>query len=483
MCLEVYCLLVFLTSHMLESSSRSVTRCCRLKSKHRPLLLPPCWYRVIPHWNDVANPQWLSSGEDVVSLSCQDESDEECDNTITVKTVKQLLTGHIQQPRFRQRLLDSSGIILADDVEVTPPDTLYLVLMSLNPSSPKEQALWFEAAKNADLPELETYLSAPHDPNIVAERGETALHIAATLGSVDCCSLLLEARSDVNHFSLPAFDGASVTALHMASVRGHLKVVELLLQAKSEVNKTTNDGDTALHFATFKGHAEVVRLLLASGADKDILTTDDSSFTPLLIACKLAHIDVVECLLEAGADKDKASSTTGITPLLTASQKNHLEVVNLLLAAGADTEKVCTYTGCTALYMATQNDSIEVVRSLIHARADLDKGSGEASEVTPLLAAAQKGYVEITRLLLEAGATVDKASTDESVTTPLLAASHQGNLEIVQLLVEHGADYQRARSSDGATPLSVAYEEGQMQVALFLQGLCCRKRRRCEGKV
>ena len=417
--------------------------------------------------------RWLSSGEDLVSL--WSEEDEDGDGTMLVRSVKQRLVEHVDQPRFRQKLLNSSGIILQDDAQVTPSDILYLVLLSFIPSSPEQQTEWFEATARADFATMETYLLAPHDPNVAAERGETAIHIAATLGNLKCCSLLIEARAGVNQFSLPTFDGGSVTPLHMASVRGHLEVVDLLLQAKSDANKTTKDGDTALHFATFKGHAEVVRLLLAAGADKDVLTTDESSFTPLLIACKLAHLDVVQCLLEARADIDKASSSTGITPLLTACQKSHLEVVDLLLAAKADTEKVCTYSGCTALYMASQHATVDVVKSLLAARADMERGSGE-SDVTPLLAAAQKGYLEMAQLLLASGASVDRASAPPaSGTTPLFAASYGGHLELVQLLVAHRADYQRV--TDGSTALSVAYEAGEMQVAMFLQGLSCKRRR------
>jgi len=103
----------------------------------------------------------------------------------------------------------------------------------------------------------------------------------------------------------------------------------------------------------------------------------------------------------------------------------------------------------------------------------MERGSGE-SDVTPLLAAAQKGYLEMAQVLLESGASVDRPSRDPG-TTPLLAASHAGHLEVVELLVAHGADYQRV--TDGATALSLAYDAGQMQVALFLQGLRCKRRR------
>ena len=196
--------------------------------------------------------KWLSSGEDVASL--RPEDDEDADNAdsspLLVRTVKQRLVKYVDQPRFRQKLLNCSGI-LEDDAEVTPPDTLYLVLLSFSPSSQEQQTEWFEAAARADIPKMEKYLLAPHDPNVAAERGETAVHVAATLGNLQLCSLLIEARASVNQLSLPTFDGGSVTPLHMASVRGHVAVVELLLDAKSDANKTTRDGDHSFAFCSF----------------------------------------------------------------------------------------------------------------------------------------------------------------------------------------------------------------------------------------
>lgn len=63
---------------------------------------------------------------------------------------------------------------------------------------------------------VEEMLYLPQDPNTFTTRG--ALHFAAEEGSLQCVSLLLEAKAD--HATL----GIDHTPLHLAARNGHVEV-------------------------------------------------------------------------------------------------------------------------------------------------------------------------------------------------------------------------------------------------------------------
>lgn len=210
--------------------------------------------------------QWMSSGEEVTSVKANDLA--EANHAVAVKDLKRHLQLHVGQPRFRQRLLSSGGEILKDEMEVEPPMTLFLVLLSLSTASSQEKLEWFRSTESCDFKRLEAFLLQPNDPSVFSENGQTALHQLAACGSVECCQLLLEAKGEINKLTLPSF-GVGVAPLHMACVSGHHEVVRLLIQEAADANQTTTNGDTPLHIAAFNGQFEVVRSLLAAGADKD----------------------------------------------------------------------------------------------------------------------------------------------------------------------------------------------------------------------
>lgn len=95
--------------------------------------------------------------------------------------------------------------------------------------------------------------------------GDTALHLAALYGRLECVRLLLEAGA---HAAARNPEDLT-TPLHDAAAGGYLDVVRALLddpRGAASLQAQDSDGDTPLHNAARGGHGHVVNFLLARGA-------------------------------------------------------------------------------------------------------------------------------------------------------------------------------------------------------------------------
>ncbi|KAF5207941.1 Potassium channel akt1 [Thalictrum thalictroides] len=168
-------------------------------------------------------------------------------------------------------------------------------------------------------------------PNEVDENGQTPLHIAASIGSENCVSLLLDYGADPN-----SKDSEGKVPLWEAIVGGHKSVIKLLidnganlfcgdmglfactaaeqnsldllkaiLHYKGDVTMPKSDGYTALHVAVSEGNVEIVKFLLDRGADIDKQSNDGWSARTL--ADQQAHDEIKELFQAKKAVKDKSS--------------------------------------------------------------------------------------------------------------------------------------------------------------------------------
>uniref|UniRef100_A0A914GXX0 Uncharacterized protein n=1 Tax=Globodera rostochiensis TaxID=31243 RepID=A0A914GXX0_GLORO len=175
--------------------------------------------------------------------------------------------------------------------------------------------------------------------------------------------------------------------------------------------------------------SEADELLLAN--PKLLKYTDSARRMAVHYAAGGGHLDFVRRELESKPQLANLEDDTGWTLLLLASSSGHLEIVRLLMNFQIDVNHRIS-TGQSALHFACSKDHLGVARELIDNGADLN-------------------------------------AQDERGTTPLHKAASQGHQRIVNLLMGNREKLQiDLPNREGDTPLHLACEDQQMDVALFL---------------
>uniref|UniRef100_G1Q1Y8 Ankyrin repeat and death domain containing 1B n=1 Tax=Myotis lucifugus TaxID=59463 RepID=G1Q1Y8_MYOLU len=141
-------------------------------------------------------------------------------------------------------------------------DAILLVLNSSvwanDEAAPKASALHLAVINNHIL--VNSLLSAQHDIDVLNQRQQTPLHVAADLGNVDVVETLLKAGCD-----LKAVDKQGKTALAVASQSNHSLVVDMLINAeryyawREKHGESTRDAPTNFPLTFKQDHSQETR--------------------------------------------------------------------------------------------------------------------------------------------------------------------------------------------------------------------------------
>ncbi|KAI1390554.1 ankyrin repeat-containing domain protein [Hypoxylon trugodes] len=183
---------------------------------------------------------------------------------------------------------------------------------------------------NPDIIKLLTRYGA--DVNAVGDTMWTSLHFVTQLDkerTFETVQTLIQAGADVN------ISGAhEATPLYPAVQANGYDVVELLLNEGAHPDTTTIQGVTPLVVAIRGSNLDVVNLLLAHKARTDIL--DENGFNIVHSAAMQDSVEVLKRVLETGADKDLISTDErNLRPIHLASQNKNDEISMTLLEYGA----------------------------------------------------------------------------------------------------------------------------------------------------
>jgi ankyrin repeat protein len=230
--------------------------------------------------------------------------------------------------------------------------------------------------------------SHPILTTIADNRGETLLHIAATIGHPDIVRILLQTNARMNaqnyagntplHLSTSLATNAlltqnadmelknlkGLTALHLAAKNGHLEKVGSLLTANANIEAKDKQKFTPLHYAARQGHVEIVTMLLARGAD--INSQNKYGMTPLLFTVSkwTSESEMVSVLLKHDVNL-QARDNKGNSALYYAVMRKHPRIFRMLLNAGAADYDIFSNTASSALWSLVQRPGRERFRKIL----------------------------------------------------------------------------------------------------------------------
>lgn len=258
----------------------------------------------------------------------------------------------------------------------------------------------YTAARDGDLPTVQTLVVQGADVNAVNENGSTALHFAADKGRAEVVRFLLDRGASVN---VKAKSGS--TPLLLAAQAGSLETVRLLLDHGAEINVETGAGQghfnwSPLSAAVNANTREVVDLLLSRGADPNL-----PNGAPLGLAANKRNREMIRLLLEHGASAGKEHA------LRLMALHGDVEAVRLLLDHGADVNDPTVTNGWTALKEAAWGEEVgkqlRVIQLLLERGADptvIDDQGWTAAQW-----AEHRGKPALAKVLREAEARVARA--------------------------------------------------------------------------
>ena len=327
------------------------------------------------------------------------------------------------------------------------------------------------------------------------------LHLAAQLGHLEICKILVNNGADVDGVVL---EDNEKTPLALACEEGNRSVVQYLLSRNASLyGKTTSYDDTPLYSALDRQDAEIVQLLLENGVDANHFCggSDKCSYrnggeqhsTPLIEVCKGRGMisdedeeegayDLARLLIEYGAKVNLRPSLDWNTPLQIACLKNQAKLAKLLLSHGADINAPCSIrveysvtvrdlgaipTGFNALQAAISRQNIEMVDLFLSRGANVHVAASSTMIFTALQTAAIAGNIPIVERLLKAGASVDEPPSKPRGRTAIQGAVAAGRLELLNLLLRYYKGTRIAEICDDA--IEIAHKNLHDHVVGFLR--------------
>lgn len=301
-------------------------------------------------------------------------------------------------------------------------------------------------------------------------------------------ALLLADCSTSPHVVMPTLSTAQARRMMFQAVkRDNPSTLRHALQTKVNVNQTDESGFTPLLLACRWGNHSCVQLLLTVPEIDVNLTVEDGE-TALYKAAAGGHSACITQLLKTkGIDVNKAENTYGWTPLTIAAIDGHDDAFRLLLKAPGININQKDHYGVNVLFHTAFNGYRDGVRRLLRMGVDLssydlgtqavfrndiqelrrliDDGynvnASSTYRMTPLLWAAGLGRTDCVRLLLQAGADTSLPGSDSR--TALIRAAGYGHAGCLQLLLTAPGINPNQCDEDGETPLGHAAYAGHTE--------------------
>ena len=314
--------------------------------------------------------------------------------------------------------------------------------------------------------------------NVTTVTRDTPLHIACRHNTSEVVNYLIKENYDPN-----VLNKEKELPLHIASARS-LELVKLVSECQLDYDAKTAKGDTALHIASRNGHHDIVKYLVhVKGSDPTIPDTNQS--IPTYMACEKHNFEMVKALVTHTSVNCKDQK--GNTPLHIACIsvrdvwkynvmytkrkvkiiRAYEKILNFLTEEMGCSQSILNTEGKLALHIAcakpisNNNDQQLGIVKLV---SDCDDPNVQ-DEVgnTPLHIACQYSAHDVVEYLVRVkGCDVTLKNKNDEL--PLHIASSK-SLQMMELVCTTECNH---KTMDGNTPLHIACEHGNSEIAMYL---------------
>ncbi|KAG9236434.1 ankyrin repeat-containing domain protein [Amylocarpus encephaloides] len=304
------------------------------------------------------------------------------------------------------------------------------------------------ASRRGNIAIARRLLSLGASPNLVSQKGKSALHEAIVRKDPAMVKLLLDPShgqiTDVN--SRDTKRGNRTPLMIAIRQKSNAIALTLLTHPDILINIADRFGNTALSLASLMDMQDVVDELLCRQSVNIDAVEQGGGRSALILAAENGHPGIAKALLKSGADINLKDSRGG-TAAFRAVEEGKFEVFEVLLDRGANLE-IKDEHDRTLLHRAAECGREQII-DVLHNDRHLSIDPRDKYGMTPLHRACAMGQVGAADLLLEYGA--DSCIVDCFGRTPFIVAWQYSQEEIMDLCEEKGTN----QETDSSLELNV----------------------------
>ena len=317
---------------------------------------------------------------------------------------------------------------------------------------------------------LEMMAGSDADLTVLDDKGQSLLHVASGLDSIEQVRFLLERGAAVN-----LKDSKGLTALHEACRCGSQEVAAELLDAGADSSLVDDFGRTPARTAWLYGHPEVFSFLrdATKGTANAILEEPSSNDLPVWSLAKWLKVDEVADGIKVGTlnlletepiDKQTALHEA-VNQCVEGKDAEQLRLVELLLKDGTININSRDSVGRTALHYSAFFSNIKAIELLSKYGANLDEI--DKWQITPISLARHKSHFDAVSTLVELGA--DPCTAQIGLQELFFALVEKGTAKAIERLVCSFDVDTLEKDNIGRTSHDIARERGDQAIVAALQ--------------